>query len=260
MVRVRFRLGPFLFLCVVFTRMEERIDTDADPMQPESEAAEAHYVWQYFTVENHTEAKKGGSKNALCMFCDKVFSGCSTARAAAHLLGRPVMGQHKAGIQACVAINKKDDDRRGSLRQARKTVGEAVRVKEHSLAGIKRKQQVLDELATPSPKQKSVESSLTGSQTTGSKEVDAAIASFVYEKPWWPELAMVGMRVLSQVISASSCERNWSAHGHIHTKIRNRLDPATTEKLVYVYSNSKLVTATRDADKLKMFAWDNEDV
>ena len=162
-------------------RMEDRIDADADPMQPESEAAEAHYVWQYFTVENHTEAKKGGSKNALCMFCDKVFSGCSTARAAAHLLGRPVMSQHKAGIQACVEINKKDDDRRGSLRQARKTVGEAVRVKEHSLAGIKRKQQVLDELATPSPKQKSVESSLTGSQTTGSKEVDAAIASFVYE-------------------------------------------------------------------------------
>ena len=171
----------FFCVCVVFMRMEEGIDADADPMQPESEAAEAHYVWQYFTVENHTEAKKGGSKNALCMFCDKVFSGCSTARAAAHLLGRPVMGQHKAGIQACVAINKKDDDRRGSLRQARKTVGEAVRVKEHSLAGIKRKQQVLDELATPSPKQKSVESSLTGSQTTGSKEVDAAIASLAMQ-------------------------------------------------------------------------------
>ena len=33
---------------------------------------------------------------------------------------------------------------------------------------------------------------------------------------------------------------------------------ATTEKLVYV-SNSKMVAATRDADKLKMFAWDNED-
>ena len=26
--------------------------------------------------------------------------------------------------------------------------------------------------------------------------------------PWHPELAKVGMRVLSQVISASSCERN----------------------------------------------------
>ena len=32
-------------------------------------------------------------------------------------------------------------------------------------------------------------------------------------------------------ISASSCERNQSAHGHIHSKIR--LEPATTEKLVY---------------------------
>ena len=81
----------------------------------------------------------------------------------------------------------------------------------------------------------------------------------MYVKPWHPELAMVGMRVLSQVISASSCERNWSAHGHIHSKIRNRLEPATTEKLVYVYSNSKMAAATRDADELKMFAWDNED-
>ena len=76
-------------------------------------------------------------------------------------------------------------------------------------------------------------------------------------KPWHPELAMVGMRVLSQVISASSCERNWSAHRHIHSKILNRLEPATTEKLVYVYSNSEMVAATRDVDELKMF--DNED-
>ena len=64
--------------------------------------------------------------------------------------------------------------------------------------------------------------------------------------------------IQSQVISLSSIERNWSAHWHIHTKICNRLDPATTEKLVYVYSNSKLVASTRDADKLKMFALDNE--
>ena len=64
----------------------------------------------------------------------------------------------------------------------------------------------------------------------------------------------------SQVISVSSCESNWSASRHIHTKICNRLDPATTEKLVYVYSNSKLVASTSDADKLKMFAWDNKDV
>ena len=66
-------------------------------------------------------------------------------------------------------------------------------------------------------------------------------------------------KMLHQVISASSCERNWSAHGHIHSKIRNRLEPATTEMLVYDYSNSKMMAATRDADELKIFPWDNED-
>ena len=45
----------------------------------------------------------------------------------------------------------------------------------------------------------------------------------MYVKPWHPELAMVGMCVLSQVISASSCGRNWSAHGHVQTKICNKL-------------------------------------
>jgi hypothetical protein len=45
---------------------------------------------------------------------------------------------------------------------------------------------------------------------------------------------LVGMRVLSQVISASSFfERNCSAHGHIHLEVCNRLAPATTEK-VYI--------------------------
>ena len=82
----------------------------------------------------------------------------------------------------------------------------------------------------------------------------------MYVKPWNPELAEVGMRVLAQVISASSCERNWSAHGHIHSKLRNSLAPETTEKLVYVYSNGKMAANTWDSEALKMFAWDNEDV
>ncbi len=53
----------------------------------------------------------------------------------------------------------------------------------------------------------------------------------MYVRPLYPDLALVGMRVLAQVMSASSCERNWSAHGHIHSEERNRLAPATTEKL-----------------------------
>ena len=44
-------------------------------------------VWQYYAITNHTDAKKGGAKNAICAFCDISFSGCNTFRAAAHILG-----------------------------------------------------------------------------------------------------------------------------------------------------------------------------
>ena len=54
----------------------------------------------------------------------------------------------------------------------------------------------------------------------------------MYVRPFHRELALVGMRVLAQVISACSCENSWSAHGHIHSEVRNRLAPATTEKPV----------------------------
>ena len=71
-------------------------------------------------------------------------------------------------------------------------------------------------------------------------------------------LALVSLRVLAQVISASSCESNWSAHGHIHSAVRNRLAPATTEKPMHIYSNRKVVAAAACDDKLNMYAWDNE--
>ena len=70
-------------------------DDDANSEQPLSDAL--HYVWQYFTIMKHTDPKKSGAKNAICAFCDKSFSGCSTTRAAAHILGRPVLGQIKQG-------------------------------------------------------------------------------------------------------------------------------------------------------------------
>jgi hypothetical protein len=131
---------------VLFTRTEDGID-DADPEQPGSESAKAHYVWQYFTFINHTEAKKGVSKNAGCIFCENLFSGWSTARAAAHILARPVMGQIKTGVQDCVAINKKDDDRHGALREAQKNWAKVSVLKNNgeSMAGKTRKQLVMDD-------------------------------------------------------------------------------------------------------------------
>ena len=41
-----------------------------------------------------------------------------------HILGRPVMGQDKAGIQPWVAVNKNDDTRREALQKALKSVAE----------------------------------------------------------------------------------------------------------------------------------------
>ena len=57
----------------------------------------------------------------------------------------------------------------------------------------------------------------------------------LYVKSWKPELALVGMCVLAQVILASeesSCKQNLSAYGHIHTKsLQQTVDQETFEKL-----------------------------
>ena len=66
-----------------------------------------HTISDNITASIHQKLKKGGAKVADCKFCDKTFSGCCTTRATAHILGCPVLGQTKAGIQSCIAINKK---------------------------------------------------------------------------------------------------------------------------------------------------------
>ena len=67
------------------------------------------------------------------------------------------------------------------------------------------------------------------------------------------------MRVLAQVVSASSCERNWSAHGHIHSKVRNKLAPANIENLIYVYANSNFVFEPHSSGNLNFFACDDKE-
>ena len=79
-------------------------------------------------------------------------------------------------------------------------------------------------------------------------------------KQWHPELATVGMCVLSQLISASSCERNWFVHRYIQTKIHKKRSLKLLRNLFRADSNSKMEAAVLNADELKMFALDNEDV
>ena len=73
---------------------DDEID-NASSEQPLSDAP--HHVWQYCAITNHTDAKQGGAKNAICAFCDKNFRGCSTFRAAAHILGPECNPPARAG-------------------------------------------------------------------------------------------------------------------------------------------------------------------
>ena len=166
----------WLFLISIFFHMMSDEDIDNANLEQPEKSQVAHFVWKYFAVTNNTDARKGGAKNAVCMFCDKSFSGCSTSRAAAHILGRPVLAQEKAGIRLCIAIYKKYYDRRSALTIAQKTIGEMMRGKEQSMDGKKRKQQVMDKLLV-SPSKQSVESSVIVSKS-GSKEVNTKIVSF----------------------------------------------------------------------------------
>ena len=91
---------------------------DADGCIKETESS-SYYIWQYFTVSNSSDQKKKKVVQKLqsANFVT-TFSGYCTLRAAAHILGRSVLGQAKAGIQVRISINKKDDDRRAILKNA----------------------------------------------------------------------------------------------------------------------------------------------
>jgi len=66
---------------------------------------------------------------------------------------------------------------------------------------------------------------------------------------WWGfhggesiHISTLATRLLSQVASSSSAERNWSTYGFIHSVKRNRLGAAKAEDLVYVHSNLRLLS------------------
>jgi hypothetical protein len=50
-------------------------------------------------------------------------------------------------------------------------------------------------------------------------------------------LPRIARRILAQVVSLSSCERNWNSYSFVHSKARNRLLPSRAEDLVYVYTS-----------------------
>jgi hypothetical protein len=69
----------------------------------------------------------------------------------------------------------------------------------------------------------------------------------IFLADWWdqyggdyPELQEFTRHIVSQCMSSSGCERNWSTFALVHTKLRNRLSYDKLHKLVYVHYNLKL--------------------
>lgn len=54
-----------------------------------------------------------------------------------------------------------------------------------------------------------------------------------------PTLQKYALRIVSQCVSSSGCERNWSSFALVHIKIRNKLSYDKLHKLVYVHYNLK---------------------
>lgn len=82
---------------------------------------------------------------------------------------------------------------------------------------------------------------------------------------WWetyggghPELQKLAMLVLSQVSSACSCERAWSAYDFIHNKRRNRLTAARARDLVYVFTNGRLIEKMSNGEET-FVDWEQEE-
>ena len=55
-----------------------------------------------------------------------------------------------------------------------------------------------------------------------------------------PTLRRLVIKVLSQIVSSSTCERNWSTFALIHTKQRNQLVDPRLQQLVFCYYNMKV--------------------
>ena len=127
----------------------------------------------------------------------------------------------------------------------------------------------MDELLTPCTK-KSAKTSVTCTQKTGSKELDSKITSYFFGNGIAFKAAASSSFALMTEESMKFARQNPLQSykvPHRHKFSGELLFWGTqifwgtpTEKLVYVYSNSKMAATVRDADELKMFAWDNEDV
>ena len=66
-------------------------------------------------------------------------------------------------------------------------------------------------------------------------------------------LQTIARRILAQVCSILSYERNWSIYSFVHNKVGNRLQPSRIEDLVYIYTNSTLLRHRRGPNPIQWY-------
>ncbi|GBG93109.1 hypothetical protein CBR_g59029 [Chara braunii] len=78
-------------------------------------------------------------------------------------------------------------------------------------------------------------------------------ADIISPSEWWatyggdvPKLQTIAIKVMGMWSTATPAERNWSSMDLVHSKRRNRLKPATVEKLVYIHWNMNLLRASEN--------------
>ncbi|GBG81696.1 hypothetical protein CBR_g32690 [Chara braunii] len=70
---------------------------------------------------------------------------------------------------------------------------------------------------------------------------------------WWathggdvPELQAIAMKVMGMWSTVTLAARNWSSMDLVHSKWRNRLNPSTLQKLVYIHWNMQLLQSGKN--------------
>ena len=160
----------------------------------------SYYIWQNSFI-------------AVCNFCDRTFSDCSTTRTTvsnSHWLSNcPHLGhlfsQTKAGIQTCITIKKNDDDRRAILKNAKQAPRKVMKGKEHSCCKKWKRIAASAKDQLDWSCEHKAKAGIFQNKTLWDNAAKMPLEACykMYVKQCHPELAIVGMRILSPVISAS---------------------------------------------------------
>ena len=99
-------------------------------------------IWNNFKVDSSVQSTNGGAKHVTCTLCDQALTGCSSSRALAHILGRPVLGKLKANVRFCVLIRQDNDDWYAQFKTAQKVLNKQAMAKEALLSSSKSRQTI----------------------------------------------------------------------------------------------------------------------